>query len=112
MIESADLAELLVRTRVKGEQEPWTDAEFLRVSNFLSASFRHFEVLHTHRRYNTFEEELWQGTEARLRDSLSNPGIREWWSDCKMNYSSSFASFVDSVSDEIARAQADAPADP
>jgi hypothetical protein len=53
--ESAELAELITR---ENGRDSWTRAEFLRVSNFLSISFRHFEVLHTHRRFGVFEDEL------------------------------------------------------
>lgn len=109
VIENADLAELLVRTRAEDGVEPWKPGEYLRVSNFLSASFRHFEVLHTHRRHNIFEEELWQGSESRMRDSLSNPGVRTWWHDCKTNYAPSFAAFVDSLCAQIEHEEAIEP---
>ncbi len=98
VIEHADLAELV--TREKGP-ESWNKAEWLRVSNFLSASFRHFEVLHTHRRFGVFEDELWRGAEARLRDSLSTPGIVEWWNNSKDFYAKSFVAYVDQLVKEI-----------
>ncbi|KJS39907.1 MAG: hypothetical protein VR74_00280 [Hyphomonas sp. BRH_c22] len=101
--ESAELAELVVREKGR---ESWTPAEFLRVSNFLSISFRHFEVLHTHRRYGIFEDELWEGSEARLRESLSNPGIREWWVECRPLYARSFVKYVDRLAAELEVAQA------
>jgi hypothetical protein len=101
--ESAELAELITR---ENGRDSWTRAEFLRVSNFLSISFRHFEVLHTHRRFGVFEDELWEGSEARLRESLSNPGIREWWAESRPLYARSFARYVDKLSAELDVAQA------
>ncbi len=94
IIESPDLAELITKD---GAPECWSRAELLRVTNFLSASFRHYEVLHTHRRFGVFEEELWGGTEARLRDSLSTPAIRDWWADSKPFYARSFVRYVESI---------------
>ncbi|MEZ5998522.1 MAG: hypothetical protein R3B98_07500 [Hyphomonas sp.] len=98
IIENGDLAELITK---EGAPDAWNRAERLRVTNFLSASFRHFEVLHTHRRFGVFEEELWVGTEARLRDSLSTPAIREWWQESKPFYAKSFATYVDKVAAEM-----------
>ena len=98
VIEYADLAEILTRD---DDIESYTRAERLRVSNFMSASFRHYEVLHTHRRYGIFEEELWVGAEARLREQLSDPLIRDWFQDCKHFYARSFAAYVDSLIAEI-----------
>ncbi|MEZ5946100.1 MAG: hypothetical protein R3C13_05645 [Hyphomonas sp.] len=98
IIENGDLAELITK---EGAPDCWNRAEQLRVTNFLSASFRHFEVLHTHRRFGVFEEELWIGTEARLRDSLSTPAIREWWRESKPFYARSFATYVDKVAAEM-----------
>ncbi|MEQ8320584.1 MAG: hypothetical protein RH946_09985 [Rhodospirillales bacterium] len=106
--ESAELAELIVREKGR---ESWTPVEFLRVSNFLSISFRHFEVLHTHRRYGVFEDELWEGSEARLRESLSNPGIRDWWAESRPLYARSFAKYVDTLAAELDAAQAMAAMD-
>ena len=94
IIEHADLAELFTRD---GIPETWTPTERLRATNFLSASFRHYEVLHTHRRFGVFEEELWGGTEARLRDSLDSVGVRMWWQDSKPFYAKSFVAFVDEI---------------
>ena len=103
IIESPDLAELIVKD---GAPDSWSRAERLRVSNFLSASFRHYEVLHTHRRFGVFEEELWIGTEARLRDSLESSAIREWWQESKPFYARSFVAYVDSIAAEWDAAQA------
>lgn len=57
-------------------------------------------MLHTHRRFGVFEEELWGGTEARLRDSLSSAGVREWWADSKEFYAESFVAYVDEIAAE------------
>lgn len=100
VIESADLAELLTRDP---DGEPPTESETLRVTNFLSASFRYFEVLHTHQRYNIFEQELWEGTEARLRETLSNQRIRDWWYDSRTFYAASFVRLVDELCEQAAR---------
>lgn len=105
IIEYPDLAEVITR---EGAPDCWSRAEQLRVSNFLSASFRHYEVLHTHRRFGVFEEELWQGTEARLRDTLESAAIRQWWLDSRPFYARSFASYVDAISAEMAALTADA----
>ena len=101
--ESGDLAEILTR---EAGHTGWTRAEFLRVSNFLSISFRHFEVLHTHRRFGVFEDELWEGSEARLRESLSDPDIRAWWAESRVVYARSFGKYVDKLSAELDVAQA------
>ena len=97
IIENGDLAELITKD---GAPDSWSRAERLRVSNFLSASFRHFEVLHTHRRFGVFEEELWVGTEARLRDNLDSAAIREWWHESKPFYARSFVAYVDEIAAE------------
>lgn len=99
VVEEGDLAELLVKSRHEGIDQ-LTPAERLRVSNFLSISFRHYEVLHTHRRYDIFEQELWEGSEARLRESLSSPAVRAWWGDTKDYYARSFVGFVDAICGE------------
>tara|TARA_R110002020_G_scaffold83397_1_gene206751 strand:+ start:155145 stop:155639 length:495 start_codon:yes stop_codon:yes gene_type:complete len=101
--ESSDLAELLTR---EDTPDSWSRPEFLRVSNFLSISFRHFEVLHTHRRFGVFEDELWEGSEARLRESLSDAGIRAWWAESRIVYARSFVKYVDRLSAELEVAQA------
>ncbi len=90
--DSPDLAELLSGER--GAFDDFTAAERLRVSNFISTGFRHLEVLHAHRRYDIYEEELWQGAAGRLRRMLSNPRIREWWEDSKDIYAASFREYV------------------
>ncbi len=90
--DSPDLAELLSGGR--GTLDDFTDAERLRVSNFVSTGFRHLEVLHAHRRYDIYEEELWQGAAGRLRRMLSNPRIRDWWEDNKDIYAASFREYV------------------
>ena len=90
--DSPDLAELLTGTR--GAPEDVTDADRLRLSNFVATAFRHLEVLHAHRRYDIFEEELWQGAAGRLRRMLANPRIRDWWHDNEDVYASSFREHV------------------
>ena len=106
VIEHADLAEILSRDQT---ERPWTEAEQLRVSNFMSVSFRHYEVLHLHRRYGIFEEELWIGSEARLKEALAVPAIRFWWDDCKSYYAGSFITYVDGLIAEIVTAEAISP---
>jgi len=100
--ENADFAAILVRDQTT---EPWSPAERLRASNFLSASFRHYEVLHLHRRYGIFEEELWIGSEERLKETLTNPVLREWWNDCKSYYARSFVTYVDELCTAIIAAE-------
>ncbi len=90
-IEFRDVAELLVDTE---NYQNWPAADRLRLSNFLSISFRHHEVLFTHRRYGIFEDELWEGANARLREQLADPGIREWFDECSEFYSKSFVAHV------------------
>jgi len=101
--DSPELAELLSGER--GTLEDFSDAERLRVSNFVAAGFRHLEVLHAHRRYDIYEEELWQGAAGRLQRMLANPRIREWWEENKDIYA---ASFRDHVAEEIETIRADA----
>lgn len=98
VVEHADLAEFLTRDT---DQTPWSKADELRLSKFMSASFRHYEVLHTHRRYGIFEEELWLGSEARLREQLTDPVIRNWFDGCKHYYARSFVEYVASLCDEV-----------
>ena len=97
IIEHEDLAALFTK---EGIPDCWTPTERLRAANFLSASFRHYEVLHTHRRFGVFEEELWGGTEARLRDSLDSAAVREWWAGSKAFYAKSFVAYVDEIAAE------------
>lgn len=108
VIECPDLADILVKSRLNGI-ESLDPSEMLRISNFLSISFRHYEVLHTHRRYGIFEEELWQGSEARLRDSVTNPAIHDWWNESRPFYARSFADFVDNLIAELKAAEAISP---
>lgn len=94
VMENPDLAALLIG---RFEDEEQSAVDRLRLSNFLAISMRHFEILHAHRRYGIHEEELWQGTEARLRGSLQNPNIQAWWKDNKNFYATSFGDFVDGI---------------
>ena len=103
VMENPDIAALLIGRRDNEEQ---SDVDRLRLSNFLAVSMRHFEVLHAHRRYGIHEEDLWQGTEARLRQSLANPIIQEWWDENRPLYARSFGEFVDCL---IAECQAETP---
>ncbi len=95
VVEHADLAELLVREG-NGDLD-LTEAEALRLSNFLSVSWRNYEVLHMHRRYSAFEEELWQAVDARIRNSFLNPNVRDWWQRSRDYYAPSFAAYVDGM---------------
>jgi len=90
-IEFPDLAELLVST---DDYANWSPAQRLRMSNFLSVSFRHHEVLFTHRRYGIFEDELWEGANARLRSQLRDAAVCEWFEDSCEFYSKSFVAHV------------------
>lgn len=90
-IEFADVAELLVTTE---NIDNWSRADRLRISNFLAISFRYHEVLFTHRRYGAFEEELWQASNARMKNQLKDPEIKQWFEDNSSYYSRSFVSHV------------------
>lgn len=103
VIDNPDLADLLTRSRE--EYHTLSPGERLRVSNFVASSFRYIEILHTHRRYNIFEEELWQATMARLRVMIANPLIREWWAENKSHYAASFCKIMEA---EILNAEANA----
>ena len=98
VVESAELAELLTRG---SDISQYSDAELLRVRNFFAAMFRYYEVLHTHQRFGNFEEELWKGAEARLRDSMSSLPIRRLWALNRKTYAPTFAAFVDQVCAEL-----------
>lgn len=100
VVENPDLARLLAETEDHAIED-YSPAEMLRITNFMSISFRHYEVLHLHRRYGIFEEELWIGSETRLRDTLSSPAIRQWWAQTRHVYSQSFAQFVDGICAEL-----------
>lgn len=91
VVEFADLAELLVDTE---NYENWSPAEQLRISNFLSVGFRYHEVLFTHRRYGVFEEELWEGANARLTEQLTDEAIVAWFEGSAQFYSKSFVAHV------------------
>lgn len=96
VVENPELAELLSKTDDL-DVDALTPTQLLILSNFLSISFRHYEVLHIHRRYGIFEEELWQGSVSRLRGTLESPGIRSWWLSTRHVYSASFVAFVDGI---------------
>lgn len=98
VMENPDLADLVAGGEDKSE---WTAGQRLRASNFLSVSMRHFEVLHTHQRYGIHEEELWLATEARLRESLSNQTVKDWWKLNRHVYAKSFATHVDVIIAEL-----------
>lgn len=102
VVEHADLAELVVRRTDEG----LTPAERLRVTNFLSASFRHYEVVHAHRRIGLYEEELWQSCEARIRDNMDQPAIRTWWRENDIYYAASFRRYIDRLVEETDAASA------
>ncbi len=104
--DSPDLAELL--TDRDRPLEDFSAAQRLRLSNFVGTAFRHLEVLHAHRRYDIFEEELWQGAVGRLRRMLDNPRIRDWWEDNKEIYAASFGDYVDAEVRKIRAAEATA----
>ncbi len=97
VIESADLAAILARE----DYSDLSDADLLRLRNFLAASFRHHEVLHAHQRCGVYEEELWHGSEARLRTQLEDSDVREWWEGSRPFYAKSFADYVDGVIAEL-----------
>lgn len=96
VVENPELAKLIANADLRSIEE-FTPAELLIISNFFSISFRHYEVLHIHRRYGIFEEELWQGSEARLRGTLEMKSLREWWRTTRHVYSRSFVEFVDEI---------------
>lgn len=102
--ESPDLARLL--SGESGEFESLSEAERLRVSNFIATAFRHLEVLHAHRRYDIYEEELWHGAANRLRNMLENPRIRAWWDGVQESYASSFQAFVTAEIETIKQSEA------
>jgi hypothetical protein len=104
VVENEELAELIVRRGEDGEIGTATDltpVEQLRLSNFLSISFRHFEMLHTHRQYGIYEKELWLSTEFRLRQTISRARVRAWWGENSPYYAPRFAKFVDKTIKEM-----------
>lgn len=101
VIESADLADLLTGGKT---QDQITPADRLRISNFFAASFRHYEMLHTHKRHGLHEEEMWQASEARLEISIERAIIRGWWAESRRYYTKSFAAYVDGrIADWVAQ---------
>lgn len=101
VIDHPHLADLL--TKEDEEFANISPGDRLRVSNFLAASFRHIEVLHAHRRYHIYEEELWEGATSRMRVMLANPLIREWWHNNKAHYAASFQKHMETELDTVLR---------
>ncbi len=94
VITTPDLAELLSNP---DRADDFTDAEFLRVSNFLSTAFRQFEMLFIHKKYGLYEEDLWHGTEARLKQFVQAAEIQKWWIENRAFYAPAFAAYTDTV---------------
>lgn len=92
VITTPDLADLLSRD---DGAESYSDAEFLRVSNFLSTAFRQFELLFIHKQYGLYEQELWHGTEARLKQFIDNPAVQRWWQENRTFYAPGFMAYAD-----------------
>jgi hypothetical protein len=111
VVENEQLAELLSRRGEDGEigtAVDLTPTERLMLSNFLSISFRHFEMLHTHRQYGIYEKELWLSTEFRMEQTLSRIRVRQWWEANSAYYAPRFARFVDQMIRDVERAAANA----
>lgn len=92
IIDQSDIAAIFA-----GEISPddITPSQALRIGNVFASTFRHFEMLHMHQRYGIHEKEMWQASEARLNDRISNPYIRAWWEASKQSYAPSFVIYVD-----------------
>lgn len=103
VIDHPHLADLL--TQSDEEYEGLSPGDRLRISNFLAASFRHIEVLHAHRRYDIYEEELWDGAMSRLRVMLANPLVRQWWADNREHYAKSFQAHLTSEIEAVLKTQ-------
>ncbi|UTW56130.1 hypothetical protein [Kordiimonas sp. SCSIO 12610] len=106
VVENRELAELLASRNDTADLIPLSElssTDRLILSNFLSISFRHFEMLHTHRQYGIYEKELWLSTEFRMRQTLSRERVREWWYDNSPYYAPRFARFVDKTIRHISK---------
>ena len=92
VIDHADIAAIFA-----GEilSEDITPGQKLRIGNVFASTFRHLEMLHMHQRYGIHEKEMWQSSEARLGERISNPFIRSWWQASKQSYAPSFVTYVD-----------------
>lgn len=106
VIDHPHLADLL--TRSDEDYEALSPGDRLRISNFLASSFRHIEVLHAHKRYDIYEEELWEGAASRMRSMLENPLVRDWWANNEQHYAKSFRAHMVNEIAAATNAQADA----
>ncbi|MEO0982818.1 MAG: hypothetical protein AAFX03_09230 [Pseudomonadota bacterium] len=97
VIESQDFADLIARE----SYDDLTPAQMLRVTNFLSAGFRYFEVLHAHQRNGAYEEELWHAARNRIRAQLEDEAVRLWWEQNRTYYAKSFGVFIDATIAEV-----------
>lgn len=105
VIAHQDLAAIFAGETAPEEISP---GQRLRIGNVLGATFRHLEMLHMHQRYGIHEQEMWQSSEARLDERISNPFIRSWWQSSKKSYAPSFVLYVDARIIDWAKANPDA----
>lgn len=92
LIDHPDLAAIFAGERPRENISP---GERIRIGNVFASTFRHMEMLHMHQRYGVHEKEMWEASEARLEERITNPVIRAWWATSKQSYSPSFVAFVD-----------------
>ncbi len=92
LIDHPDIAEIFATSPPSDTVSP---GDRLRIGNIFAATFRHMEMLHMHQRYGIHEKEMWQASEARLKERIALPIIRAWWETSKHSYSPSFVTYVD-----------------
>ncbi len=93
VVECADFADILARN----DFASLTPGERLRVSNFFSASMRHFEVLNMHRLSGHYEDELWAGAEQRILQLVQGKDFCNFWADSRRYYAKTFVTFIDGL---------------
>lgn len=108
LIDHPDIAEIFAGQRLPEDVSP---GDKLRIGNMFATTFRHMEMLHMHQRYGIHEQEMWQASEARLRERIPNAIIRGWWTSSKSSYAPSFVIYVDDEIDQWFAVNPDAPRD-
>jgi len=63
------------------------EAERTRFFTFLMARFRTYEEIHQLNQRGLIDPEFWRARNRSMRNWLTNPGVRSWWSSggwCEM----------------------------
>jgi hypothetical protein len=77
-----------------GALEP---AERVRFALLMAACFRRWEAVHLQSTTGALPEPAWEGLRSAMRNAVTQPGGRTWWSSARGHYNASFRSFVDGL---------------